>query len=142
MISIEATGTMETTSLTLRIIPMDSLVTAIAFGLLALAMFLFAKRGTSRVAYISSALLAYCAMTLIAKFMLFFAVRTPAYHAFDAVTSTWGFYFLLNGARPYALVIAACCAIVVARRSPITGVRGGDVDLPYAAAGGSSGQGA
>lgn len=120
---------MDTSSITLRIIPVELLVTAVAFALLAWAMFVLARRARSRIGHVSSALFAYCAATLVARFVLFFAPLHPAHPAFEAVTSTWAFHFVLNGARPYALVVAACCAIVVARQSQITSLRDGDTVL-------------
>jgi hypothetical protein len=98
---------MNPSNLTLRIVPTDALVIGAAYAILAIAIYLLASRHRSKAAFISSALFAYCSITLIAKFVLFFTLFSDPNHGYKEITDTFWFYMALNGFRPYALFIGA-----------------------------------
>lgn len=102
---------MNASNLIIRIVPGDALVTGIAYGLLAIAIYLLASRHKSKAAMTSAVLFAYCSATLIAKFVLFFTLFSQPQHAYHLITDTHWFYLALNGLRPYALLLGALFAL-------------------------------
>ena len=108
---------MDTSNLTLRIVPFDSLIIAIAYAIFATAIYMLASKSKSRTGKISSLLIAYCSMTLFVKYFLFFAYYSDYSEWFNSITSTFGFWFMLNYIRPYLLVIAALLVLQFAKSS-------------------------
>lgn len=108
---------MDTSELTIRIVPFDSLIIAIAYAIFAIAIYTLASRSKSRIGKISAYMIAYCSVTLFIKFLLFFAYYSDYYEWFNSLTSTYGFWFMLNHIRPYLLVIASLLALHFARSS-------------------------
>jgi len=99
----------------LRIVPIDALITGISYALLSIAVYLIASRHKSKAATASSVLFAYCSVTLIAKFVLFFTLFSQPNHSYHSITDTYWFYLALNGLRPYALLLAALFALHFAK---------------------------
>ena len=106
---------MNSSNLTLRIVPTDALIIGVAYAILAIAIYSLASRHQSKAAFTSSALFAYCSITLVARFVLFFTLFSDPNHAYKEITDTFWFYMALNGLRPYALVVAALFVLYFAR---------------------------
>ena len=106
---------MNPSDLIITIAPFDALFIGVALAILAIAFYLLSKKHKSKSAMASAVLFAYCSITLIAKFVMFFVVfGHKGYMSADFMNTYW-FYLVINGFRPYALVLAASFALYYAK---------------------------
>ena len=106
---------MNPSDLIITIAPFDALFIGVALAILAIAFYLLSTKHKSKAAMASAILFAYCSITLIAKFaMFFFVFGHKGYLSADFMDTYW-FYLVINGLRPYALILAASFALYYAK---------------------------
>ena len=98
--------------MTLRVVPIQALLTALGFAILSMAVYRQASRSNPTLIYISAGLFAYTAFAVVARAAIDW--YQPAGLGPDAFAS-WLLYVLLIGVRPYLLVAAAVCLLLAPR---------------------------
>ena len=102
---------------TLRVLPVASFLTGVAYCLLAFGLFTLAKQFRSRAIALAGVAFSFCAFGLLLRVILFFTLYQTPHHAFEDITSSYGFYLLVNGLRPYVTLAAALCLVSAVRSS-------------------------